>query len=59
VSVRVDWAGTQLQTHLMAGRGLARRLEVGASVSLSAHPEHVHLMPAESDPEPRGANRLA
>jgi len=59
MSVRVDWAGTQLQTHLMAGRGLARRLEVGAAVSLSANPEHVHLMPIESDPEPRGADRLA
>lgn len=47
VSVRVDWAGTQLQTHLMAGRGLARRLAVGAAVSLAASPEHVHLMPIE------------
>jgi hypothetical protein len=49
VSVQVDWAGTQLRTHLMAGRGLARRLEVGAAVSLSASPEHVHLIPAGSD----------
>jgi ABC-type sugar transport system ATPase subunit len=45
VTVRVDWAGTELRTHLMAGRGLARTLQVGAQVSLSASPEHVHLIP--------------
>jgi ABC-type Fe3+/spermidine/putrescine transport system ATPase subunit len=44
VTVRVDWAGTELRTYLMAGRGLARSLEVGAEVSLSASPEHVHLI---------------
>jgi ABC-type Fe3+/spermidine/putrescine transport system ATPase subunit len=49
VSVGVDWAGSELRTHLMAGRGLARSLEVGAEVSLSASPEHVHLMPVRSD----------
>jgi len=49
VSVGVDWAGSELRTHLMAGRGLARTLEVGAEVSLSASPEHVHLMPVRSD----------
>jgi len=47
VSVGVDWAGSELRTHLMAGRGLARK--VGAEVSLSASPEHVHLMPVRSD----------
>ena len=47
VTVQVDWAGTELRTHLMAGRGLARTLHVGASVSLSASPEHVHLIPVE------------
>jgi ABC-type Fe3+/spermidine/putrescine transport system ATPase subunit len=45
VTVQVDWAGTELRTHLMAGRGLARTLRVGESVSLSASPEHVHLIP--------------
>jgi ABC-type Fe3+/spermidine/putrescine transport system ATPase subunit len=49
VTVQVDWAGTELRTHLMAGRGLARTLEVGASVSLSASPEHVHLIPIRPD----------
>jgi ABC-type Fe3+/spermidine/putrescine transport system ATPase subunit len=45
VSIGVDWAGSELRTHLMAGRGLARNLKVGAEVSLSANPEHVHLIP--------------
>ncbi len=49
VTVQVDWAGTELRTHLMAGRGLARTLEAGASVSLSASPEHVHLIPIRPD----------
>jgi hypothetical protein len=49
LSVGVDWAGSELRTHLMAGRGLARTLEVGAEVSLSANPEHVHLIPVGSD----------
>jgi ABC-type sugar transport system ATPase subunit len=48
VSVQIDWAGSELRTHLMAGRGLARGLEVGAAVSLSASPEHVHLIPVRS-----------
>jgi ABC-type Fe3+/spermidine/putrescine transport system ATPase subunit len=45
LSVVVDWAGVQLRTHLMARRGLARSLAVGMPVSLSASPEHVHLIP--------------
>jgi ABC-type Fe3+/spermidine/putrescine transport system ATPase subunit len=49
VTVQVDWAGTELRTHLMAGRGLARTLEAGATVSLSASPEHVHLIPIRPD----------
>jgi len=49
VSVQIDWAGAELRTHLMAGRGLARTLEVGAEVSLSASPERVHLIPIRSD----------
>jgi len=49
VSVGVDWAGSELRTHLTAGRGLARTLEVGAEVSLSANPEHVHLIPIGAD----------
>lgn len=49
VSLQIDWAGAELRTHLMAGRGLARGLDVGAAVSLSASPEHVHLIPVRSD----------
>jgi ABC-type Fe3+/spermidine/putrescine transport system ATPase subunit len=45
VTVRIDWAGTELRTHLMAGRGLARTLRAGVSVSLSASPKHVHVIP--------------
>jgi putative spermidine/putrescine transport system ATP-binding protein len=45
VSVQVDWAGTEFRTYLMAGRGLARTLRAGVSVSLSASPKHVHLIP--------------
>jgi len=48
VSIGIDWAGSELRTHLMAGRGLARTLAVGAEVSLSANPEHVHLIPIEA-----------
>jgi ABC-type Fe3+/spermidine/putrescine transport system ATPase subunit len=46
-TVQVEWAGTQLRIHLLAGRGLARTLTAGAPVSLSASPEHVHLIPVE------------
>jgi ABC-type sugar transport system ATPase subunit len=49
VTVRIDWAGTELRTHLMAGRGLARTLRAGVRVSLSANPKHVHLIPIRSD----------
>jgi ABC-type Fe3+/spermidine/putrescine transport system ATPase subunit len=45
VSVQVEWAGTVLRTHLTSGRGFARNLAIGAAVSLSANPEHVHLIP--------------
>jgi ABC-type Fe3+/spermidine/putrescine transport system ATPase subunit len=48
-TVQVDWAGAQLRTYLLAGRGLARTLATGAPVSLSASPEHVHLIPVEED----------
>ena len=47
-TVQVDWAGAQLRTHLLAGRGLARTLTTGDPVSLSASPEHVHLIPIET-----------
>ena len=43
-SVVVAWAGIELYTHLLAGRGLARSLTPGDVVALAARPEHVHLM---------------
>ncbi len=48
-SVELEWAGVELRTHMLAGRGLARTLETGALVSLSVNPEHVHLIPVTSD----------
>jgi len=49
VTVQVEWAGSRLRTHLLAGRGLARTLVVGAPVSLSASPEHIHLIRVDPD----------
>jgi ABC-type Fe3+/spermidine/putrescine transport system ATPase subunit len=51
-TVVVEWAGTELRTHLLAGRGLARTLAAGDPVALSVRPDHVHLIP-EEDPSPR------
>ncbi len=45
VTVGVTWAGLELRTHLLAGRGLARTLRTGDSVTLSVRPEDVHLLP--------------
>jgi len=43
--VGVAWAGLELRTHLLAGRGLARTLSVGDPVSLSVRPQCVHWIP--------------
>jgi ABC-type sulfate/molybdate transport systems ATPase subunit len=43
--VRVEWAGRELHTHLLAGRGLARTLSLGDPVSLTVRPECVHWIP--------------
>ena len=48
VTVQVTWAGHELRTHLLAGRGLARTVAVGDSVTLSVRPEDVHLIPREA-----------
>ena len=47
VTVTVEWAGLDLRTHLLAGRGLARTITCGDSVTLSIRPEDVHLIPRE------------
>jgi len=44
-TVGVAWAGLELRTHLLAGRGLARTVRPGDSVTLSVRPEDVHLLP--------------
>ena len=52
VSLRV---GDHLfSTHLLSGRGLARRLRRGDRVSLVVDPQHVHVRPLDEleDPEP-------
>ncbi|MBW2271573.1 MAG: ATP-binding cassette domain-containing protein, partial [Deltaproteobacteria bacterium] len=48
-TVGVEWAGHELRTHLLAGRGLARTLAAGDSVTLSVRPEDVHILPVEGD----------
>jgi len=60
-TLTVSWAGHELRTHLLAGRGLARTIAPGASVTLSVRPEDVHLLVrdrrrgagAEAPPGPR------
>lgn len=44
VIATVTWAGRELRTYLLAGRGLARSLAPGDSVTLSVRPEDVHLL---------------
>jgi ABC-type sugar transport system ATPase subunit len=44
-TVTLEWAGRELFTRLLAGRGLARSIAPGDSVTLSVRPEDVHLIP--------------
>jgi ABC-type sulfate/molybdate transport systems ATPase subunit len=46
-TVQVRWAGRELRTHLLAGRGLARTIAPGDTATLSVRPEDVHLIPRE------------
>jgi ABC-type sulfate/molybdate transport systems ATPase subunit len=43
-TVSLEWAGFELRTYLIAGRGPARTIEPGSSVLLSVRPEHVHII---------------
>ena len=43
-TVTLTWAGHELRTHLLAGRGLARTIAPGDSVTLSTRPEDIHLL---------------
>lgn len=49
-TVTLDWAGIELRTHLIAGRGLARTLIPGDTLDLSVRPEAVHVMRSEGAP---------
>jgi hypothetical protein len=39
-------------THLLSGRGLARRLRTGDRVSLAVDPAHVHAVAIDDDSTP-------
>jgi ABC-type Fe3+/spermidine/putrescine transport system ATPase subunit len=41
----LEWAGLELRTHLVAGRGLGHTLKRGDRVSITIRPEDIHLLP--------------
>ncbi len=47
-TVTLAWAGHELRTHLVAGRGLAKTLAPGDVVLLSVQPEDVHVLACEA-----------
>ena len=52
--VSLEWAGFELRTHLVAGRGLARSLSAGDGVTLSVRANDLHLIRrAPEEPELR------
>lgn len=48
VHVTLAWAGHRLETHLLAGRGLARRIAAGDDVELSVAAADAHVLPREA-----------
>lgn len=48
-TVTLQWAGHELRTHLVSGRGLARTLAPGDAISLAARAQDVHLLDREDD----------
>jgi ABC-type Fe3+/spermidine/putrescine transport system ATPase subunit len=46
----LQWAGLPLRTHLVAGRGLAREISIGNTVSLSVRSEDVHVLSRDVAP---------
>jgi ABC-type Fe3+/spermidine/putrescine transport system ATPase subunit len=52
-TVKLDWAGIELRTHLVSGRGLARTLVPGDAVLVSVRPEDMHVM-VRADPPRSG-----
>ncbi|MBW2281201.1 MAG: ABC transporter ATP-binding protein [Deltaproteobacteria bacterium] len=45
--VTLEWAGHELETHLLSGRGLARTLRAGDGVVLSVAADDAHVMPRD------------
>lgn len=43
--VTLDWAGRELETHLLSGRGLARTIATGDEVRLSVSRQDAHVLP--------------
>ncbi|MDG2049964.1 MAG: ABC transporter ATP-binding protein [Myxococcota bacterium] len=43
-TVELECGGQRMRTHLVAGRGLAREIEVGETLTLSIRPEDVHIL---------------
>lgn len=43
-TLTLDWNGIDLRTHLVSGRGAARRVTCGDVVALAAMPEDLHIM---------------
>ena len=48
--VRLELDDARFTTHLLSGRGLARRLRIGDTVELAVAPEHVHARPLARAP---------
>ena len=46
-TVELECGGQRLRTHLVAGRGLAREIKAGDTLTLSVRPEDVHILPRE------------
>jgi ABC-type sulfate/molybdate transport systems ATPase subunit len=49
MAVKLEWAGLELRTHLVSGRGLARTLAPGDAVSIAVRAEDAHVMPRGDD----------
>ena len=43
-TLELRWGDHTLRTHLVAGRGLAREVRCGDTLSLSVRPEDVHVL---------------
>lgn len=55
-TVAIAWAGHELRTHLVAGRGLAKSLAPGDTVLLSAQASDVHVLARDTDTDQDAAS---